>query len=88
MREKNADFKDLELILCDLIENTSINNNTFYDEEESIQLNNIVLHMFLQYNKLNEGLVNDVIDRIDELILQHIKVEDPGYIKDLMQRVT
>ena len=44
--KKNADFKDLELILCDFIENTNINNNTFYDEEESQMLNEAVLDIF------------------------------------------
>ena len=79
MREKNADFKDLELILCDLIENAEINNNTYYDEEESTLLNNTVLHIFSQYNKLNETLIDQVSDHIDELILQHIKVVPPVY---------
>ena len=79
MREKNADFKDLELILCDFIENTNINNNTFYDEEESQLLNEAVLNIFLQYNNLSDSLINDASDHIDELILQHIKVVPPVY---------
>jgi putative phage-type endonuclease len=79
MRGKNADFKDLELILCDLIENTDINNNTYYDEEESALLNSIVLHIFTQYNTLNESLIENVIDHINDLILQHIKVVPPVY---------
>ena len=74
---KNADFKDLELILCDFIENTNINNNTFYDEEESQLLNEAVLNIFLQYNNLSDSLINDASDHIDELILQHIKVVPP-----------
>ena len=79
MREKNADFKDLELILCDFIENTDINNNTFYDDEESQLLNEAVLNIFLQYNNLSDSLINDASDHIDELILQHIKVVPPVY---------
>ena len=81
MREKNADFKDLELILCDFIENTNINNNTFYDDEESQLLNEAVLNIFLQYNNLSDSLINDASDHIDELILQHIKVVPPVYSK-------
>ena len=69
----------MELILCDFIENTNINNNTFYDEEESQMLNEAVLDIFLQYNNLSESLKDNAIDHIDELILQHIKVVPPVY---------
>jgi putative phage-type endonuclease len=76
----HANTRDLEIIMKDFIENNPINNDTFYNESETELLNEIILHTFKQFNDIkNEELESNIIDQIDELLLQHIKVAQPFY---------
>ena len=76
----SVNLKDLEIIMCDFIENNDINNITFYDENESAGFNDIIFHIFKQFTDIKDINFEDKIkDQIDELILQHIKVVAPIY---------
>jgi len=76
----NNNIKDLEIIMCDFIENTPIDNNTFYNENEAELLNDTILHVYKQFNEIkNDIMEDDIKNQIDEFILQHIKVVSPVY---------
>ena len=76
----NNNLKDLEQILCDYIENSPINNSTFYNEDECEILNNDILHIYKQFTDIkNIESEEDIKTQIDSFILQHIKVMPPFY---------
>ena len=84
--------KDIEIIICDIISNNPVNNNTFYNDYENNILVELIYHIFEQFNNINENIVDDIKCYIEELLLQHIKVEEPIYsisqLKYLQDKLT
>ena len=71
--------KDIEIIICDLLDNNPIDNDTFFNYDENNNLIDLVLHIYKQYNTINDAIIIDIKDYIEHLLLQHIKVIQPNY---------
>ena len=84
--------KDIEIIINDFLKNTPIDNNTFYNDDENKNLINLIFHIYEQYNEINSDIIYDIKEYIEELLLQHIKVEDPlysiSYLKYLQDKLS
>ena len=76
---KVTNLKDIEIIISDFLNNTPIDNNTFYNDVENENLVDLVLHIYQQYNTINDNIIIDIKEYIEELLLQHIKVTPPIY---------
>jgi putative phage-type endonuclease len=71
--------KDIEIIISDFLNNNPIDNNTFYNDEENNNFIELILHIYKQYNIINDSIIIDIKEYIEELLLQHIKVAQPIY---------
>ena len=71
--------KDIEIIMCDIISNNPVDNNTFYNDDENNILVDLIYHIFEQFNDINGNIIDDIKCYIEELLLHHIKVEEPIY---------
>ena len=71
--------KDIEIIISDFLNNNPIDNNTFYNDEENDNFVELILHIYQQFNTINDSIIIDIKEYIEELLLQHIKVAQPVY---------
>ena len=76
---KAINTKDIEIIINDFLKNNPIDNNTFYNDDENKNLIDLIYHIFEQYNEINSDIVYEIKEYIEELLLQHIKLEEPLY---------
>lgn len=77
--------KDIEIIISDFLNNTPINNNTFYNDDENKNLVELILHIYQQYNNINNNIIDDIKEYIEDLLLQHIKVNEPVYTQSQLK---
>ena len=80
-----SNSKDIEIIIDDFLKNNPINNDTFYNDNENKNFVELILHVYCQFNDIKEDIIEDIKDYIEELLLQHIKVEDPIYSKSQLK---
>lgn len=71
--------KDIEIIISDFLNNNPITNDTFYNDDENENLIDLVLHIYQQFNEINDNIIDDIKSYIEELLLQHIQVTQPIY---------
>ena len=80
-----SNSKDIEIIIDDFLKNNPIDNDTIYNDNENKNLVELIFHVYNQFNDIKEDIIEDIKDYIEELLLQHIKVQDPIYSKSQLK---